>query len=41
MLIARVIPVTVDEAVVLAAAGLVRVPCDQVWFSVKSKHSAA
>ena len=39
VLIAGVVPVAVDEAVVRARAGLV--PCDQVWLSAKSRHSAA
>ena len=39
MLIARVVPVAVDEAVVRAGTG--PVPCGQVWLSAKSRHSAA
>ena len=39
MLIAGAVPVAVDEAVVRAGAG--PVPCDQVWLSAKSRHSAA
>ena len=39
MLIAGAVPVVVDEAVVRAGAG--PVPCDQVWLSAKSRHSAA
>ena len=39
MLVAGVVPVAVDEAVVRAGAG--PVPCGQVWLSAKSRHSAA
>ena len=35
----RAVPVVVDEAVVRAGVG--PVPCDQVWLSAKSRHSAA
>ena len=43
VLIAGVVPVAVDEAVVRADAGPVPLPCDQVWLgaSAKSRHSAA
>ena len=39
VLIAGVVPVAVDEAVVRAGAG--PLPCGQVWLSAKSWHSAA
>ena len=39
VLIAGAVSVAIDEAVVRAGAGLV--PCDQVWLSAKSRHSAA
>ena len=39
VLIAGVVPVAVDEAVVRAGAG--PVPCGQVWLSAKSWHSVA
>ena len=39
VLIAGVVPVAVNEAVVRAGAG--PVPCDQVWLSAKSRNSAA
>ena len=39
MLIAGAVSVAVNEARVRAGVG--PVPCDQVWFSAKSRHSAA
>ena len=39
MLIAGTVSLAVDEAVVRTGAG--PVPCDQVWLSAKSRHSAA
>ena len=39
VLIVGAVPVAVDEAMVRAGAG--PVPCDQVWLSAKSRHSAA
>ena len=39
VLIAGVVPVAVNEALVRASAG--PVPCDQVWLSAKSRHSVA
>ena len=39
VLIAGVLPVLVDETVMQVGTG--PVPCDQVWLSAKSRHSAA
>ena len=37
--IAGVVPVAFDETVMRVGTG--PVPCDQVWLSAKSRHSAA